>query len=183
MWFLCCSSHFSAAFNSSNILLIVPLSKALWWPWSALLLPFPPLLPPLLLLPVPLLLFFSIILFLLGDDPHGHFLLGDVILSGHRIVKPPALTDGRGRGGDGVCVVKGCWYSIEGDEANEDDYQRDQVECRELRQDREWTGELVSKLFLIYTYSAVHVQWVLDPFSLKTAACCGRKQYERWQWT
>ena len=66
-------------------------------------------------------------LLLLSGDPHSHFLLGDVILSGHRIVVVIFLTDGRGgrgrRGGGGVCVVNRCWHNVEGDEADEDDHQ------------------------------------------------------------
>lgn len=92
--FLCCSSEFSAATNSITEAALPPL----------------------------LFLLLSILLFLSGD-PHSHFLLGDVILSGHRIVVVIFLTDGRGRRGGGVCVVNRCWHDVEGDEADEDDHQ------------------------------------------------------------
>lgn len=115
-----CVSHFSAASNS--IFSLVSSFKVLWKPWS-----------PFLFLPTVLLPIIPLLLLFISSDPHGHFLPGDVILNGHRGVT--ILTDSRGRGGGGAS--RRCWHSVEGDEADEDDDQRDEVECRELRRGRD----------------------------------------------
>lgn len=109
--------HFGAASNINNMVTILP---------------------PLLLLTSCLQSF----LFCLTSgcsDTHSYFLFDDVTLSSHSVFIATFLKDGRGggRGGDGgICGVDRRRHSIEGDKADEDDHQRDQVESRELRQDR-----------------------------------------------